>query len=32
MTWSDLPTNPSQKVLRQFSAAWLVFFLAVGAR
>jgi hypothetical protein len=32
MTWSDLPTNPSPKVLRQFSAAWLVFFLAVGAR
>jgi hypothetical protein len=32
MTWSDLPTNPSPKVLRQFSAAWLVCFLALGAR
>ena len=32
MTWSDLPTNPSPKILRQFSAAWLVFFLAIGAR
>src|SRR5262245_26372916 len=32
MTWSDLPTNPAPKVLRQFSAVWLVFFLAIGAR
>ena len=32
MTFSDLPTNPSQKVLRQFSAAWLVLFLTISAR
>ncbi len=32
MTWSNIPTNPTPKVLRQFSAAWLVFFLAIGAR
>ena len=32
MTFADIPTNPSQKVLRQFSAAWLVFFLAIAAR
>src|SRR2546427_7841223 len=32
MTWSDIPTNPTRKVLRQFSAVWLVFFLAIGAR
>ena len=32
MTWSDIPKNPTGKVLRQFSAAWLVFFLALGAR
>jgi hypothetical protein len=31
MTWSDLPRNPSAKVLRQFAAAWLVVFLAMGA-
>ncbi len=31
MTWSDLPIRPSAKVLRQFAAAWLVFFLALGA-
>lgn len=31
MKWSDLPRNPSTKVLRQFAAAWLVFFLAMGA-
>jgi hypothetical protein len=32
MTWSDLPTNPTPRVLRQFSVVWLVFFLAIGAR
>jgi len=32
MTWSDIPTKPTPKVLRQFSAAWLIFFLALGAR
>jgi hypothetical protein len=31
MTWSDIPFRPSAKVLRQFAAAWLVFFLAYGA-
>lgn len=31
MTWSDLPLHPTTKVLRQFAAAWLVFFLALGA-
>jgi hypothetical protein len=30
MKWSDLPINPTTKVLRQFAAAWLVFFLALG--
>ena len=28
MTWSDIPRNPSRKMLRQFAGAWLVFFLA----
>jgi len=31
MTFSDIPHNPSAKTLRQFAAAWLVFFLAFGA-
>jgi hypothetical protein len=31
MTWADIPTNPPAKTLRQFSAAWLVFFLAFAA-
>ena len=31
MKWSDLPRNPSHKVLRQFAAAWLLFFLAWAA-
>ena len=31
MNWSDLPTNPSRRVLRQFAGAWLVFFLAWAA-
>jgi hypothetical protein len=30
MKWADLPLNPSAKVLRQFAAAWLVFFCAIG--
>ena len=30
MKWSDLPRNPSAKILRQFAAAWLGFFLAIG--
>ena len=30
MTWSDLPRNPTPKVLRQFAGAWLLFFTAWG--
>ncbi len=30
MTWSDVPLHPTRKALRQFAAAWLVFFLAFG--
>lgn len=30
MNWSDLPLKPTARVLRQFAAAWLVLFLAVG--
>jgi hypothetical protein len=32
MKWSGLPLKPGPKALRQFAAAWLVFFLALGAR
>jgi hypothetical protein len=32
MQWSDIPFNPSRKVLRQFAALGLVVFLALGAR
>ncbi len=31
MTWADIPFRPTRKALRQFAAAWLVFFLAFGA-
>lgn len=31
MTWSDIPRNPTSKALRQFAAAWLIFFLALAA-
>jgi Saxitoxin biosynthesis operon protein SxtJ len=31
MKWSDIPRDPSAKILRQFAGAWLVFFLAIGA-
>lgn len=31
MKWSDIPFNPSRKVLRQFAALWLVCLLALGA-
>ncbi|MBI5386681.1 MAG: hypothetical protein HZA90_18575 [Verrucomicrobia bacterium] len=31
MKWSDLPIHPTPKALRQFAAAWLVVFLALGA-
>jgi hypothetical protein len=30
MKWSDLPLKPTARMLRQFAAAWLIFFLAVG--
>ncbi len=26
MQWSDIPRNPSRRMLRQFAAIWLVFF------
>jgi hypothetical protein len=31
MKWPDIPLHPTTRVLRQFSAAWLVFLLAFGA-
>ncbi len=31
MTWSDIPFRPTRRSLRQFAAAWLVFFGAFGA-
>jgi hypothetical protein len=31
MKWSDIPMRPTAKMLRQFAAAWLVFFLVFGA-
>jgi len=30
MKWSDIPLNPSARMLRQFAAAWLIFFFGVG--
>ncbi|MCF7732615.1 MAG: hypothetical protein K9N23_13065 [Akkermansiaceae bacterium] len=30
MNWSDIPLNPGRKVLRQFAALWIVFFVALG--
>jgi hypothetical protein len=30
--WFHLPLKPTPRVLRQFAAAWLVFFLAVAAQ
>jgi hypothetical protein len=30
MTWSEIPFKPAARALRQFAAAWLVFFLALG--
>jgi hypothetical protein len=32
MKWFHLPLKPTPRVLRQFAAAWLVFFLAVAAQ
>jgi hypothetical protein len=31
MKWTDIPFQPTEKALRQFAAAWLVFFLCFGA-
>lgn len=31
MKWSDLSRMPSTRVLRQFSALWIIFFLALAA-
>jgi hypothetical protein len=31
MKWSDIPFQPAARALRQFAAAWLVCFLALGA-
>jgi hypothetical protein len=31
MTWSEIPFRPGTKALRQFAAAWLIFFMAFGA-
>jgi hypothetical protein len=30
MTWTDLPRDPTPRALRQFGAAWLAVFLALG--
>jgi Saxitoxin biosynthesis operon protein SxtJ len=30
MRWSDLPLNPSHRMLRQFAALWILFFGAVA--
>jgi hypothetical protein len=32
MKWSELPLKPTPRVLRQFAAAWLVFFLLLALR
>jgi hypothetical protein len=32
MKWSDLPLNPTPRMLRQFAAAWLVVFAALALR
>ncbi len=32
MKWFPLPVKPTPRVLRQFAAAWLVFFLALAAQ
>lgn len=31
MKWSELPLQPTPRTLRQFAAAWLVFFLAAAS-
>jgi len=30
MTWAEFPVNPARKTLRQFAAAWLIFFIAMA--
>jgi hypothetical protein len=30
MKWSDIPFHPTQRVLRQFAAAWLIFGLSAA--
>jgi hypothetical protein len=32
MKWPELPLNPTPRMLRQFSAAWLIVFLALAVR
>ena len=32
MKWFNFPLKPTPRVLRQFAAAWLVFFLAVAVQ
>lgn len=32
MRWSDIPFKPAPRILRQFAAAWLVFWLAWAAQ
>lgn len=32
MNWSDLPLNPTPRILRQFAAAWFLVFLAAALR
>ncbi|WP_422930226.1 SxtJ family membrane protein [Singulisphaera sp. PoT] len=31
MRWSDIPFAPPSRMLRQFSALWLVFFVGIAA-
>jgi hypothetical protein len=32
LSWSELPLKPTNRILRQFAAAWLVVFLTLGLR
>ena len=32
MQWSDVVASPKRKVLRQFAALWLLFFVALASR
>ena len=32
MKFSDLPLKPTSRALRQFAAAWFIFFLAIALR